>query len=101
MDACKHGSSGHCALCSYEDAQHNQAMAAWEAEEAALRHTTAIEHCGDLRGLSDAEALMAIRRIILSAWGESENVERMRRMVSAVLRAADAGGATHQPHEPA
>ena len=66
-----------------------------------LRHIAAVAHCGGLRGLSDADALVAIRRLSLAAWDKAGNVEHMRRMVSAALRAADAGGATRQPPEPA
>ena len=58
-----------------------------------LRHIAAIAHCGGLCGLSEADALTAIRRISLVAWDKSGSEEHMRRQANAALLAAAVGAA--------
>ena len=58
-----------------------------------LRHIAAIAHCGGLCGLSEADALTAIRRSSVGAWEKLGSEEHMLRKVNAALRAADVGAA--------
>lgn len=87
-----------------ELAENEGVIAVWrrrtnEAEEReralreALGHIAAIAHSGGLIGMSEADAMVAIRRLSLQAWDKGGAEEQLRKRVRAAALAATRKGA--------
>lgn len=84
-----------CALADAYSAQEyprlrdaHTAVAALIAERNALRDIAAIAHDAGLQYLSEAEALVLIRRLTVSAWDSSGSLgQRERRVADSIARA--------------
>ena len=58
-----------------------------------LMHIADLAHCGGLAGLTEAEALIAIRRLTLKHWDKRRHTDAMTIDTLAAERAAKAVGA--------
>jgi hypothetical protein len=63
-----------------------------EAEKKTLKQIADIAHCGGLAGLSEAEALIAVRRLTLMYLDKGRNIAAMARDTLAALSASKAAG---------
>jgi hypothetical protein len=62
------------------------------AEEDTLKQIADIAHCGGLAGLTEAEALIAVRRLTLMYLDKGRNTDVMTSDTLAALRASKAAG---------
>jgi hypothetical protein len=63
------------------------------AEKNTLKQIADIAHCGGLAGLTETEALTAIRRLTLTHWDKRRHTDAMTLDTLAALMASKAAGA--------
>lgn len=84
------------ASIEYTDHDHvaiwnRRAQPAGEGARGKLGHVAAIAHNGGLAGLTEHQAIVAIRRLTISAWDKSGSEEQLRQRVDAAMKGGEEG----------
>jgi len=77
--------------CVFDEHMHEVVVCVYHADIAArLAQVADLAHSGGLANLSEADALVAIRRLTLPQWDRSGSEQELRGRVTAALTAAAA-----------